>query len=92
MPLDMIKQIMEIGLGQLQAARNANEEELAANVEMHSLMYARQSVVDIVQMIPHRWLCYASHPLQSDDRLGNKDFPIAMAFGDRDFFGTEGAD
>ena len=43
-------------------------------------------------MLPHRWMCYASHPLQSSDRLGGKDFPIAMAFGDRDFFGTEGAD
>ena len=37
---------------------------------------------------------YAIHPLQSEDRLGNKniEFPIAMVFGDRDWFGTEGAD
>ena len=34
------------------------------------------------------------HPLQATDRLGNPniDFPIAIAFGDNDFFGSEGAD
>ena len=36
----------------------------------------------------------ARHPLQADDRLGNKacDFPIGITFGETDFFGTEGAD
>ena len=36
----------------------------------------------------------ARHPLQAEDRLGNKavDFPIAITFGETDFFGTEGAD
>ena len=37
---------------------------------------------------------YAHHPLTQTDRLGNPDipFPIAFAFGDRDWLGTTGAD
>ena len=37
---------------------------------------------------------YALHPLTRDDRLGNPEisFPIAFAFGDRDWLGTTGAD
>ena len=37
---------------------------------------------------------YAYHPLTETDRLGNPDipFPIAFAFGDRDWLGTPGAD
>ena len=41
-----------------------------------------------------KWGCYAYHPLTELDRLGNPDlpFPIAFAFGDRDWLGTTGAD
>jgi len=37
---------------------------------------------------------YAHHPMNATDRLMNKDipFPIAFAFGDRDVFGSQGAD
>lgn len=40
------------------------------------------------------WLSIAKHSLLSEDRLGspNVDFPIAVIFGDTDFFGSEGAD
>ena len=57
-------------------------------------MYLRLSAVDLVQVEPTRLIGYAIHPLQAEDRLGNKDidFPIAIAFGDRDWFGSEGAD
>ena len=92
MPLDISRQIMELALGQLLVMRNPSDEEIAANVEMHSLMYLRSSIVDTMLMLPLRWNCFATNPLQSEDRLGCKDFPIAIAFGDRDFFGSEGAD
>ena len=37
---------------------------------------------------------YAENPLTETNRLGNPDlpFPIAFAFGDRDWIGTAGAD
>ena len=37
---------------------------------------------------------YAKHPTTSADRLGNPDlkFPIAFAFGDRDWIGSDGAE
>ena len=37
---------------------------------------------------------FALHPTTETDRLGNSDlpFPIAFAFGDRDWIGTEGAE
>ena len=37
---------------------------------------------------------YAKHPTTSADRLGNSDlqFPIAYAFGDRDWVGSDGAE
>jgi len=37
---------------------------------------------------------YLIHPLTAADRLGNPDlpFPIGIAFGDRDVFGSQGAD
>lgn len=37
---------------------------------------------------------FAKHPLTSTDRLGNSKlpFPIAFAFGDSDWLGSDGAD
>ena len=37
---------------------------------------------------------YAKHPLTEADRLGNPDipFPVAFAYGDRDWLGSPGAD
>ena len=39
-------------------------------------------------------MSYAHHPMQAEDRLGNKacNFPIAFCFGDKDVHGSEGAD
>ena len=52
------------------------------------------SVIDCAQLLPFKFECYSIHPLQAPDRLGNPDidFPIGMAFGDRDKFGSEGAE
>ena len=57
-------------------------------------MAERPSVIDVAQLMPFKFECYALHPLQAEDRLGNPDidFPIAMAFGDRDKFGSDGAE
>ena len=44
--------------------------------------------------ISFKYGCFAKHPLTSADRLGNPnlDFPVAFAFGDSDWVGSEGAD
>jgi len=45
--------------------------------------------------MPFKYFFHAIHHLQAEDRLGNPsiDFPIGIAFGDRDFFGSDcGAD
>ena len=57
-------------------------------------MKERISVVDCAQLLPFKFECYGIHPLQAEDRLGNPDidFPIGIAFGDRDKFGSEGAE
>ena len=57
-------------------------------------MLERPSILEIVQIMPFKFDCFSIHPLQSEDRLGNPeiDFPIGIAFGDRDNFGSEGAD
>lgn len=38
--------------------------------------------------------CFALNPLTAPDKLGNPDlpFPIAYAFGDRDWTGSDGAE
>ena len=52
------------------------------------------SVIDLVVLAVVKWESYALHPMQAEDRLGNKacDFPIAITFGDCDLHGSEGAD
>ena len=71
-----------------------SEEYKTAMVEYRCLIQMRFSVVDIVEIMLHKFFGYARHPLQSEDRLGNPNinFPIACAFGDRDFLGSNGAD
>lgn len=63
-------------------------------VEYSTLMHHRLGVVDVVQMMTHKWLGYSIYPLQKKDRLKNPkiDFPIGIAFGDRDVLGSEGAE
>ena len=58
------------------------------------MMMKRYSAVDIVSLMPWKWIGVGIHDMSGPDRLGNEkiDFPIYIAFGDRDFFGSEGAD
>jgi pimeloyl-ACP methyl ester carboxylesterase len=57
-------------------------------------MIEKTSVIDTLELMPFKLDCYGLHPLQAEDRLGNPniDFPIAMVFGDKDRFGSEGAE
>ena len=51
--------------------------------------------MDVLQRLPFKYSFYAIKPLQGPDRLGNPKikYPIGIAFGDRDFFGSDkGAD
>ena len=50
--------------------------------------------VHTAAVLPWKWLAVGIHDMAGADRLGNPaiDFPICIAFGDRDFFGTEGAE
>jgi hypothetical protein len=40
------------------------------------------------------YMAINAYPLQGGDRLGGShiDFPIAVCYGDRDFFGSKGED
>ena len=44
--------------------------------------------------MPWKWQALGRRDMAGPSRLGNPkiDFPICMAFGDRDFLGTEGAE
>ena len=57
-------------------------------------MIQKPSVIDVLELLPFKADCFSIHPLQAEDRLGNPniDFPIAMAFGDKDRFNSEGAE
>ena len=70
------------------------EELRTAAFDYFCMMLEKPSVIDIVELMPFKFESYSLHPLQAPDRLGNPEikFPIAMAFGDRDKYGTEGAD
>ena len=74
---------------------NQPEHEIEALANYFSVAYQRLSVVDVLQRLPFKYSFYAIKPLQGTDRLRNPkvDFPIGIAFGDRDFFGSDnGAD
>ena len=57
-------------------------------------MFTRPSILEIVEVMPLKYPFLVRHPMTAADRLGNPkiNFPIAHAFGDTDFFGSEGAD
>ena len=57
-------------------------------------MMQRHGKAEIVFTKLMHFFAYAIHNIHGPDRMGNPeiDFPVAFAFGDRDFFGTEGAD
>ena len=75
--------------------KQGGEEEIEAQAEYLSNTYRKLSIIDVVQRMPFKYFFHAIHHLQADDRLGNPsiEFPIGIAFGDRDFFGSDcGAD
>ena len=45
-------------------------------------------------LMPWKWMGQGRKDMTKPDRLGNPaiEFPICIAFGDRDFFGSEGSD
>ena len=57
-------------------------------------MFTRPSILEVVEVMTLKYPFLARHPMTAVDRLGNPriNFPIAHAFGDNDFFGSEGAD
>ena len=68
--------------------------------EVHSVMgdykevmFRRIGALETAYRVPFQYLFEAYHALALPDRLLNcKKFPIGIAFGDRDFMGSEGAD
>ena len=59
-----------------------------------ALMMQRLSKAEVITLNTSRYFSYPHHLLTEKDRMLNQelDFPIAFIFGDRDFFGSEGAD
>ena len=57
-------------------------------------MFTRLTILEIVEVMPLKYPFLVRHSMTAPDRLGNPAirFPIAYAFGDMDFFGSEGAD
>ena len=57
-------------------------------------MFTRLTILEIVEVMPLKFPFLVRHPMTAPDRLGNPqiNFPIAHAFGDNDFFGSEGAE
>lgn len=60
----------------------------------YALMAQRPSKIECTMMNTSRHFASLYHSLQAKDRMMNPeiDFPVAFCFGDRDFFGSEGAD
>ena len=75
------------------STRLTDEESRVAGRFMGSA-FQMPSIIDIVVISVCAWESYMYHPMQAEDRLGNKacDFPIAFCFGDTDIHGSEGAD
>lgn len=57
-------------------------------------MMQRQSQIEVVVLNTSRYFSLPYHSMLSTDRMCNPEieFPVAFVFGDRDFFGSEGAD
>ena len=76
--------------------RDESHSEIIKNngFEYFWVMAEKISPVDCALLLPFKFECYGIHPLQAKDRLGNPeiDFPIGIVFGDRDKFGSEGAE
>ena len=72
----------------------STEEQIQAIVDYAVLMYSNLSILETVEVMPLKYPFLVRHAMDAKDRLGNPaiNFPIAHAFGDMDFFGSEGAD
>ena len=70
------------------------EAQKEAICSYQSKMFSRLSILETVEVMPLKFPFLVRHPMNAADRLGNPsvNFPIAFAFGDRDFFGSEGAE
>ena len=68
------------------------QSQAVVNYQVH--MFTCLSVLEVVELMPLKYPFLVRHAMTAQDRLGNPniDFPIAHAFGDMDFFGSEGAD
>ena len=76
---------------------NYTEEVQRAIARYYHIMHSYHGVVEIVPRCPFLYHLYAYHPLCTErgDRLVDNpkiDFPIGIAFGDRDFMASDGAD
>ena len=72
-----------------------SHDEMIALTNYEAMMLTKmKSVVDVVAIKPWKYLAVGIHDMSGPDRLGNPDidFPICIAFGDRDYLGSEGAD
>lgn len=73
-----------------------SDELIRVLVRQKTLMLSRHSVSDVVQILPWKFphMMLKRYSLLGRDRLGNPkcDFPIAIAYGDRDFLCSKGAD
>ena len=71
-----------------------SEEQAQTIVDYQVHMFTRLSILEVVEVMPLKFPFLARHPMTAPDRLGNPriNFPIAHAFGDMDFFGSEGAE
>ena len=57
-------------------------------------MFQNLSILETLEVMPLKFPFLVRHDMNAQDRLGNPaiNFPIAYAYGDNDFFGSEGAD
>ena len=70
------------------------QAQKSAHYAFTVLAYSKKSDIEKAITASFKYGAYALHPTTETDRLGNSDlpFPIAFAFGDRDWIGTEGAE
>mmetsp|Transcript_871 Transcript_871/g.1178 ORF Transcript_871/g.1178 Transcript_871/m.1178 type:complete len:186 (+) Transcript_871:451-1008(+) len=72
----------------------STEAQAQALVDFQVAMFSNLSMLEVLEVMPLKFPFLVRHAMNAADRLGNPaiDAPIAHAFGDMDFFGTEGAD
>ena len=100
--LDIARYLPDTGL--YYAVKKIVEDDLEGFPEEHAEKYSNYAFVCMAHggksdnekaiTAAFKYGSFAVHPTTEPDRLGNPDlpFPIAFAFGDRDWIGTEGAD